>query len=137
MKVVLQRQRGPNDDKETLGTLSIDGEFFCDTLELPSNNKDNHPDRSCILSGTYQVQKTMSPHLGFVTPELLNVPGREYIRIHPANFVRQLLGCMAVGFAYADIDQDDVMDITKSEAAFKAFMAIVPQEFEITILDAP
>ena len=75
------------------GELSIDGQFECFTLERPRLGE--HP---CIPANIeYPVILTKSPHLGYVTPELQDVPGRSEIRIHIANWARELLGCTAAG----------------------------------------
>jgi|SRR5579864_696856 len=78
------------------GEMWIDDEFQCYTLEPARRNPVNvgHP---CIPAGTYKVVLTMSPHLKYVTPELLNVPGRTDIRWHIANYPKDVLGCVAVG----------------------------------------
>jgi len=62
---------------------------------------------TCIPYGRYQVVITKSPRFSkqkgrdVFTPQLLNVPGFEGIRIHPANFASELEGCIAPGKAYA------------------------------------
>lgn len=74
---------------------------ICYNLGRPSFN--NHPDNpntpendsSCIPAGTYQLKWTFSPHLKKETFEIMNVPGREGIRIHSANVIDELEGCEA------------------------------------------
>ena len=78
-----------------IGKLYVDGHFFCDTLERPDLN--NQDEISCIPKGEYRVGWYDSPHFGRLLPQILNVPNREYILIHPANFVNELKGCVAVG----------------------------------------
>jgi len=78
------------------GELSIDGDFFSYTIE-PAREKPIHPGHPCIPAGDYAVRMTMSPHLKYVTPEILNVPDRTAIRIHVANGASELLGCTGVG----------------------------------------
>ena len=39
----------------------------------------------------------MSPHLGYVCPEVLDVRGRTAIRWHVGNFPEDVLGCCVVG----------------------------------------
>lgn len=79
----------------TLGILSMDGEYFGLTLERPW--KDNAQAVSCIPAGKYKLDLTPSPKFGRRMLEVLNVPGRLGIRIHAANTVDQLKGCIAVG----------------------------------------
>src|SRR5262249_6042117 len=72
--------------------LSVDDQFECFTLERPRTG--DHP---AIPSGTYPVILTPSPHLKYVTPEIMNVPGRSDIRIHIGNTAADSLGCTLVG----------------------------------------
>jgi hypothetical protein len=90
MKIVIERRW--ETEKSICGELSVDDQFESFTLERP--RKGEHP---CIPAGKYDVILTPSPHLHYVTPELLNVPKRSHIRIHIANKPSELLGCIAVG----------------------------------------
>jgi Steigviridae/Suoliviridae L,D-carboxypeptidase/transpeptidase len=78
------------------GEFWIDGTFQCYYLE-PSRLTPAHPGHPCIPAGTYRVILTMSPHLGYVCPEVLDVPGRTAIRWHIGNFPKDVLGCCVVG----------------------------------------
>ena len=79
----------------TIGRLYIDGVFLCNTLELAW--KDNARNISCIPKGTYQLKLTYSPKFKRVLPLILNVPNRDGIRIHAANYPKELTGCIAPG----------------------------------------
>lgn len=84
------------------------------TLELPW--KDNRQSISCIPEGVYLVKKRWSDrHRDHF--HILDVPGREWILIHIANFTRELQGCIAPGMSHADIDQDGIMDVVSSRKA--------------------
>lgn len=98
------------------GELWIDGFKQCYSLE-PSRLTPFYPGHPCIPAGTYRVALTMSPHLGYVCPEVLNVPGRTAIRWHIGNFPKDVLGCCVVG---TELGRDFV---GKSKAAFDALMA--------------
>jgi hypothetical protein len=76
--------------------LYIDGQWECYGLE-PSRLTPVYPGHPCIPAGEYKVVLTPSPHLGYLTPELVDVPERSDIRIHIGNFPKDLLGCLAVG----------------------------------------
>jgi len=77
----------------TNGQLLLRGERLSYTIELPWN--DNKPQVSCIPEGRYELKKRYSPKFG-VHLEVLNVPGRELILIHPANdALHELQGCIA------------------------------------------
>ena len=78
------------------GEMWIDGQFECFTLE-PSRDTPVHPGHPCIPAGTYDVVLTLSPHLGYICPEVLDVPGRTAIRWHIGNFPADVLGCVVVG----------------------------------------
>jgi hypothetical protein len=85
--------------------------FQCFTLELPWKN--NERKVSCIPTGEYDIVPRWSQkytnHL-----HILDVPNRDFILIHEANFVRQLEGCIAVGRRRIDIDGDGLIDVTES-----------------------
>lgn len=66
----------------------------------PSRLTPVHPGHPCIPAGSYDVILTKSPHLGYVCPEVLNVPGRSAIRWHIGNFPKDVLGCIAIGNSY-------------------------------------
>ena len=95
--------------------MFLNDEFEAYTLEPDPNTPaiSGHPS---IPAGTYPVQLTESPHLGYLTPELLAVPGRSAIRIHIANFPQELEGCTAVGM---DKRPDAVLN---SKVAFQNLM---------------
>jgi hypothetical protein len=79
-----------------ISELHVDGTFVCFGLE-PSRKTPVHEGHPCIQAGTFRVVLTKSPHLGYLTPEVLNVPGREAIRWHIGNKPADVLGCVAVG----------------------------------------
>jgi hypothetical protein len=98
------------------GEFWIDGVRQCYYLE-PSRLTPFYPGHPCIPAGTYRVVLTMSPHLGYVCPEVLNVPGRTAIRWHIGNFPKDVLGCCVMG---TELGQNFVGN---SRAAFNALMA--------------
>ena len=100
------------------------------TLELPW--KDNQRRISCIPEGEYEVIKRFSDKYGDHF-HILNVPDRDYILIHNANFVRQLKGCVAVGFSHSDIDGDGLRDVTSSKKTIRALNKMLPERFNLTI----
>jgi len=97
---------------------SVGGEMWWDharqlyTLE-PARLTPCHPGHPCIPAGRYRITLNESPHLGYVCPLLLDVPGRSEIRIHIANWPMQIKGCTAVGLAR---DTDAVIDSRKAFA---------------------
>ena len=100
--------------------------FSCVTLELPW--KDNADNISCIPPGVYDVKWTYSPLFKRFTYEVLNVPNRDGIRFHVANFIKDLLGCIGLGKTFADMNNDGKMDITSSTITVKEFEAFFNKE---------
>ncbi len=91
----------------TIGSMLINGEYFCDTLEDPNrdlnrngvfdNGEKKIYGNTCIPFGTYQVEMRMSPRLKRVLPRLLDVPSFDGILIHRGNTAADTLGCILVG----------------------------------------
>ena len=90
---------------ETLGRLYCDDEWMCYTIERPW--KDNERRVSCIPEGTYPL--TTKEYGRFYEryklpiPILKNTEPRSEILIHPANYARELAGCIAVGDKKTDV----------------------------------
>jgi hypothetical protein len=129
-------RRLEQNERVTLGHLVDETEQFicCCTLELP--DRDNHPQTSCIPAGRYRCTLTYSPHFGRTLFEVFGVPGRSSIRIHAANYTRELLGCIATGKSFADIDHDGVKDVASSVVALAAFMATAgTDDFWLEVID--
>ncbi|POY36264.1 hypothetical protein C3K47_10945 [Solitalea longa] len=90
MELQLYRQYFPNG---TNGKLFNNNTFMCETIELPWRN--NKRSISCIPEGRYRIRPREHPKHGHQL-EIVNVPLREAILIHPANFaLRELQGCIA------------------------------------------
>jgi len=91
----------------TIGKLSINGVYFCDTLEDTNRdiNKDGKFDnneakvfsKTCIPFGKYEVTMTYSNHFKRVLPLLINVPSFAGVRIHSGNDAEDTEGCILVG----------------------------------------
>jgi hypothetical protein len=87
-------------DRSIIGNLFVDGKPFCVDLE-PSRFTPVHAGHPCIPAGiVYKVRLTLSPHFGYVTPELVDVPGRTAIRIHKGNKPEDSLGCTLVAASH-------------------------------------
>ena len=80
-------------EKVTTGIMFVNGSQFCNTIERPKSG-----DIVCIPEGEYSLHMTFSPRLRYVTPQVMMVPGRTGIRIHPGNFVKDGIGCILVGY---------------------------------------
>lgn len=132
---ILRQRAYKHHDKQTPGALYVKDEgkilFNCKSLELPW--KDNEKNISCIPKGIYNAEKHFSPRFKTEVILLKNVPNRDAIEIHPANFVRQLRGCIAVGDNFIDIDSDGLKDVTNSREVFKNLLLLLPNKFKIII----
>lgn len=92
----------------TIGTLAINGEPACYTLEDQVREIEGAPvgewkvyGQTAIPRGTYTVIITESARFKRPLPLLLNVPGFEGIRIHPGNTAADTDGCILVGYTEA------------------------------------
>ncbi|MDR1525983.1 MAG: DUF5675 family protein [Tannerella sp.] len=106
MKLKLQRRfRG---EGYTVGSLYIDGEYFCDTLEDVDRGltqtmatEDIHrikiPHETAIPTGVYRMTANLSPAKKRILPRLLDVPGFSGILIHRGNTKNDSSGCILVG----------------------------------------
>lgn len=104
--------------RSVTGEMWVDGQFECYTLE-PAYLEPVHPGHPAIPVGRYQVILTPSPHLGYLCPEVLKVPGRLAIRWHVGNRPEDVLGCVAVGLGH-------VVDwVSESRKAFEKLMTLL------------
>lgn len=115
MKLTVKRVY--NCPRYCIGRLYVNGLYVSDTIEDTDRRlKDSWPldkikktkvyGETAIPKGTYKVILSVSPkfsnrawakrHNGLI-PEILGVKGFQGIRIHPANFATELLGCIAPG----------------------------------------
>ncbi len=105
---VLDLKRHTVESKSVYGHLSINGVTF-DTVE----NND-----FIIPLGTYKIYLTYSPRFKKIMP-MIDVPGRDGIRIHPANTSTVLLGCIGLStvdfkelFKLLQIDKENTIVIS-------------------------
>lgn len=95
----------------TNGTLYLGVIALCKTIELPY--KDNMRNVSCIPEGRYKLRKRYSDKFKWHL-EVMDVPDRSLILIHPANdALRELRGCIA--------PVTDLIGRGKGDASAKAF----------------
>jgi hypothetical protein len=113
-------------DTGITGTFSVDGEQKYFSIELPElfEGEANVPNKTCILPGTYEVQRLWSNHWNQMMPHVVGTPGRSEVEIHVANFPHDILGCIGIGrLRISDIE------IGESKDAFEEFN----QDFENAI----
>ncbi|KAA6350896.1 hypothetical protein EZS27_001743 [termite gut metagenome] len=80
----------------TIGSLFVNGVYFCDTLEDKVREK-KVMHQTAIPYGTYQVIVNLSPSKKRMLPRLLGVPHFEGILIHRGNTAEDSSGCIIVG----------------------------------------
>ena len=59
--------------------------------------------------------------------------GRSLILIHIGNYYTQTNGCVLVGKAIADINDDGNMDVTNSKDTLQKLLKVAPNGFELEI----
>jgi hypothetical protein len=95
-------------DEYTIGSLFIDGKYFCDTLEdkdrgltqsMPLNEirKVKIPHETAIPAGVYTLIVNLSPAKKRLLPRLLDVPGFSGILLHRGNTKNDSSGCIILG----------------------------------------
>ena len=99
MRLLLKRRfKG---DGYTIGSLYVNGEKFCDTLEDRvrdlAGGESKVPGETAIPEGRYRVIVNRSPKFGRDLPRLLDVPQFEGVLIHRGNSAEDSAGCILVG----------------------------------------
>ena len=99
MRLLLKRRfKG---DGYTIGSLYVNGEKFCDTLEDRvrdlAGGESKVPGETAIPEGRYRVIVNRSPKFGRDLPRLLDVPMFEGVLIHRGNTAEDSAGCILVG----------------------------------------
>lgn len=88
-------------DKSTIGSLYVNGIFFCYTLEDKDRKLESGGEKikalTAIPRGKYRVIISFSNRFQKYLPEVLEVPQFAGIRIHPGNTSEHSEGCILVG----------------------------------------
>lgn len=113
----------------TIGKLYIDDVYFCDTIEdtvrdLNKNGKFDNVEKkvhskTAIPYGIYEIKWTYSPRFKKYTPQLMNVPSFEGIRIHAGNTSADTEGCLILG------ENKQVGKVLNSRATINKFYPII------------
>jgi len=87
-------------DEGTFGILRLSSQIFCYTLE--PEDRVNRANESCIPARQYTIRlvKSFLPSVlrcGGMTYEVVDVPDRYDIRLHPGNTEDDTLGCQVLG----------------------------------------
>jgi hypothetical protein len=94
-------------------------------VELPW--KENQKRISCIPANEYIGVAIKRPSNKKYAIHIQNVPNRTAILIHQANRANQLLGCIAPGQHFRDLNGDGIIDVTDSMIT----MAIIEQHIPL------
>lgn len=105
------------------GILSVDG-FECYTVERPW--LDNKPRESCIPEGVYGLELGMYNRGGYPAYEIMDVPDRSLIKMHIANNINDVIGC--VGFGDSLGYYENLWSVMNSGATMKKFMEVMGGE---------
>jgi hypothetical protein len=134
---ITRQKSSPN---STIGSLYIDGQWHCFTLEdivrrLGHYGEGKVPSRTAIPAGEYLVIIDKSARFNCLMPHILNVPFFEGVRIHSGNTSADTEGCVLLGMVKAGDDQ-----IGQSVIAFDAFMerlkaGLLDGEVKLTITE--
>lgn len=130
-------------DETTIGALTYQGVGICWTLEdkdrglnqlMPAETIKQIKvfGKTAIPIGKYKFEFYNSPKHGEVYL-LKNVPGFEYIEIHPANTDEQLLGCIAPGSKYYE-DKKGSYAVSESRIARDKLYKLIQDNKIDTIL---
>lgn len=99
--MILRVERRFKGETYTIGTLYVNGDRFCDTLEDRVCNlaggEAKVPGETAIPEGRYKVIVNRSPKFGRDLPRLLDVPQFEGVLIHRGNTAEDSAGCILVG----------------------------------------
>lgn len=110
-------------DISTIGSLYLNGEFFCYTLE----DKDRGLKQSdsllfinakkifgltAIPSGTYKLIVNQSPKFKRMLPRILDIKGFDGVLMHRGNTSDHSLGCILVGYKKGE---NSIFESTKAE----------------------
>lgn len=121
----------------TFGIWRINKEIFCVTLE--PRNEENETNISSIPAQQYicklkPTNLSSVRNLGFIeTYEVMDVPDRYGVKIHPGNTVDDTLGCILLAEKFGKLYKDRA--ILNSGQTFKNFMELMREypEFILTI----
>jgi hypothetical protein len=117
----------------TIGKLSIDGEFFCNTLEdkVRISNcdcKQKIPKITAIPEGTYKIDFLFWEKHNDTYPHLIDVPCFSGILIHSGTTDADTEGCILVGI------NDIKGKLLRSRLTWLSLMAKIKREKDLTII---
>lgn len=123
-----------NENKTLSNNYIVDGNTNAERLkykgiELPW--KQNQKGISCIPAGIYSAIAVKRYSNNRYALWVQDVPDRTQIMVHSANYARDLMGCLAPGRSFRDIDNDGIIDVTDSRLVMRDIESIIPLGTEI------
>lgn len=101
------------------------GGFECFTVEKPWVH--NMPRISCIPCGEYKCMLSLFHRRNYPAWHVLEVPGRSLIKIHRANTMDEVRGCIALGIGTGYVDGR--WAVTRSKDAYEEWMEVTTKRF--------
>lgn len=142
LKLILERYS--YSETETEGRLWLDDDDYIFTLERPwiDGVPGGMPFESCVPDGEYSLQPHIRPSgdrvlalrntalsVFYTDQERAGEPGRYLILLHPANYVEEVVGCIAPGLVRTIAGNRRM--VRSSRAAMAKIMALKPTSLSI------
>jgi hypothetical protein len=121
--IAWQLERRESLTDRTLGVLTVDGAYFCWTLE-PGLGIAEHP---AIPEGTYPVRLRWSEHFRQELPHIDDVPGRTAIEIHSGNVPADTKGCVLVG------ERGPANDVSQSRTTLATLIQVLRRQIALDL----
>lgn len=103
------------------------------SMELPW--VDNARMVSCIPEGHYKITPESNAHLGWYL-RVHDVPNRDGILLHAANYPTQIKGCIAGAMILNDINGDRIPDASRSREAMNEMQVWFKKEAILVVVNA-
>ena len=125
MKITLDRGYLPDG---TFGTWYLERSatiWECKTVERPW--LDNQRNISCIPEGTYRIFRSEYHRGGYECFEVDGVYGRSLIKIHVANWPKDVEGCIGLGreIVPLNVSGNPVLAVSSSRDTFNEWMQLM------------
>jgi len=141
-QIIVLRSKNQS-DLHTIGrliVLSPLGKLLFNSYSLERGGGGNKKGFNRILAETYDLVYEYSNKFKQNLWEIKGTGDRSEMKIHSANYWKQLNGCTALGDKLADINNDGYLDITSSKNTMAKFHKVLkPYEgktLKITYVDA-
>lgn len=130
-------------DHGTFSFLHVKGFTF---FSLEPEWRENAHGVSCIPAGEYVLRRTIYNRYNYPTYEVVGIPDRERILLHPGNTEEDTEGCVLLGMTLGVLTVDRDLDtgkrnkklaVLQSRKAFDQFMRLMDgiTEARITVVE--